>query len=405
MKKSTQKPKSLSEIKLVKSTYYNPEQTTKELVQFISQAEVLSCSDQCLTFEEKFAAYQGRKYGIMMNSGSSANLAMIQALLNMGTLHVGDHVGFSALTWSTNVMPLIQLGLKPVPIDVDLDTLNISSSTLDTILKRFDLKMLFVTNLLGFCGDWDKIEQLCQSKGVLILEDNCESLGSVYQGRKLGNWSLASSCSFYVGHHMSTVEGGIVCTDDKNFAQMLRIVRAHGWDRNLSREQQTEIRKLYNVNSTFYSRYTFYDLGYNLRPTEIAGFLGNIQITYLDEIIEKRVANFDRLSKAIYTHTDRYYPVRTDHMDLVSNFAIPVVCRDKDHLKTLVKRCNGKVEIRPIVGGDMTKQPFFIKHAKEFTDVLMNSNASLIHDQGLYFGNNPELTDEELDLLEDIFVS
>ena len=371
--------------------------------QFITTAPILSFSDQCLTFEQNFAQYQGRKECVFVNSGSSANLAMIQALLNLGRLKKGDQVGFSALTWSTNAMPLIELGLEPVPVDVEVNTLNVSSQTFLKALEKHSLKAMFITNLLGFCDDLEVIQKQCKREKILLLEDNCESLGTVYKGKKLGNYSLASSFSFYVGHHMSTIEGGAVCTDDRELATMLRIVRAHGWDRNLALAEQTKIRSRFKVNSTFYSRYTFYDLGYNLRPTEIAGFLGNNQLLYLDEIIDRRNQIFLQIAPALNQQTDKYYPLKYEHIDFVSNFAIPVVCRTQALRDELVKACSGKVEIRPIVGGDMTQQPFFEKHVKGYKQFIKNSNSKMIHQQGLYFGNNPELTNQEIETILEIF--
>lgn len=388
-------------IKLIKSTFYNEAETKKALVSFIKDAEMMSFGPECRKFEEAFAKWQGRKHCIFLNSGSSANLAIIQALLNIGKIKRGDKVGVSALTWSTNIMPLIELGLRVVPIDVEIDTLNVSSSQLQKTLRRHKIKMLFLTNLLGFCDDIDKIRKLCDEEKIILIEDNCESLGTVYKGNKLGNFGLASTFSFYVGHHMSTIEGGAVCTDSEAIANMLRLVRAHGWDRNLAEKHQQKIRDKHKVNSTFYSRYTFYDLGYNLRPTEINGFIGNTQVPYLNEIIQKREDTFLKIAKKIYLQEDRFYPIRYDHIDLVSNFAFPVVCKSKKIRDELVEKCNNKIELRPIVGGDMTKQPFFGKYEKR--SVLKNSNAGLIHEQGLYFGNNPELTNREKKEIISIF--
>jgi CDP-4-dehydro-6-deoxyglucose reductase, E1 len=390
-------------IKLIKTTYYNEKQTTEDLIHFLKNAKQLSFGPECEKFEKKFAKYQGSKHCVFLNSGSSANLAILQALLNMGQIKKGDLIGFSALTWSTNSMPIIQLGFNAVPIDVELDTLNVSSKKFLEALDRFPIKALFLTNLLGFCDDIDEIRKICKQKKIILLEDNCESLGSVYKGEKLGNYGLASTFSFYVGHHMSTIEGGAVCTDSDNLATMLRLVRAHGWDRNLSLKHQTKIRTKFNVNSTFYSRYTFYDLGYNLRPTEINGFLGSNQLQYINEIVKKRNENFIKMALPIYAQTDKYYLVKHEHMDFLSNFAIPVICKSVKVRDELVKKCEGKVEIRPIVGGDMTQQPFFAKHMPTFAKILGKSNAKLIHDQGLYFGNNPELTDEEMEKIVTIF--
>lgn len=381
-------------IKLIKSTFYKETQTKKKLYNFIFGAKQLSFGPQCEKFERNFARWQGRKFCILLNSGSSANLAIIQTLLNLGKIHKGDSVGFSSVTWSTNVMSLIQLGLNPVPIDVELETLNVSSKKLLEAIKKYPIKMFFLTNLLGFCDDIDKIQNLCSKKGVILIEDNCESLGTIYKGKNLGNFGLASTFSFYVGHHLSTIEGGAVCTDNEEIATMLKIVRAHGWDRNLDFAKQNEIRNKFKVNSTFYSRYTFYDLGYNFRSTEINGFIGNTQLKYINEIIKKRKENFMKMAIPIYKKTEKYYPIKYSHLDLLSNFAVPIVCKSQEIRDKLVKKCKDRIEIRPIVGGDMVAQPFFGKYIKKsFSD---NSNARLIHEQGLYFGNNPELTDKEM---------
>lgn len=390
-------------IPLIKSTFYNEKDTKRALAKFIIHADKLSIGTECKKFEVRFSAYQNRKHCLFVNSGSSANLALIQALLNLGRIKKGDRVGFSSLTWSTNVMPLIQLGLVPVPIDIELDTLNVSSKSLMSVLAKSSIKMFFITNLLGFCDDIDKIASLCKKKKIILIEDNCESLGTVYKRKKLGNWGLASTFSFYVGHHMSTVEGGAVVTDDNELMTMLHLVRAHGWDRNLTEDKQLFLRVKHNVNSTFYSRYTFYDLGYNLRTTEIQGFLGNNQLKYLSTIVSKRRRNFLKIAKKIYARTDLYYPLRYNHIDVLSNFAVPVICKSQKIRDALVSACDGVVEIRPIVGGDMTRQPFFGKYVKGKHSTIVN--AQLVHEQGLYFGNNPDMTEKDIDRIVRIFVS
>lgn len=389
-------------IKLIKNTFYREKETSLLLAKFIQRAEKLSFGSECEKFERRFAKYQGRKYCVFVNSGSSANLALIQALVNLGRLKKRDRVGFSAVTWSTNTMPLIQLGLDSIPVDVELDTLNVSSRTLIKTIGEIEIKALFLTNLLGFCDDIDKIIKICDALDILLLEDNCESLGTVYKGKKLGNFGLASTFSFYVGHHMSTIEGGAICTDDEELAMMLKLVRAHGWDRNLNIKDQNSLRKKFKVNSTFYNRYTFYDLGYNLRPTEISGFLGNNQLSYIDEIIKKRNTNFMRMAPLIYELTNRYYPIEYDHIDFLSNFAVPVIFKDVKIKDELVRRCNDKVEIRPIVGGNMVQQPFFRKYIPNVQDGT--PNAKLIHENGLYFGNNPDMTVDDINTILKIFV-
>jgi CDP-6-deoxy-D-xylo-4-hexulose-3-dehydrase len=379
-------------IKLIKSTFYHEAETKEKLIDFIRSAEILSMSDECKKFETAFTRKQGRKFAVLVNSGSSANLLLVQALLNLGKLKKGDKVGISALTWATNVMPLIQLGLEPVAIDCELNTLNVSSRTLEPYLSS--IKALFLTNVLGFSSDIDNIQRLCSDKNIIFLEDNCESLGSRVGGHNLGNFGLASTFSFFVGHHLSLIEGGLVCTDDEDLYNALLLARAHSWDRNLPMNTQRAIRQENNIDD-FFARYTFYDLGYNLRPTEITGFLGNTQLPYWDEIVKIRVSNFTTFHNAISVNDD-FIPLAVSHMELVSNFAMPVLCRDNDKFIKYRKKFEGQVEIRPIIAGDITKHPFWSKYVSKS---YVCPNASFIHNNGFYFANNPELVKEEVDLL------
>ena len=382
-------------IKLIKSTFYQEKLTKEKLCEFILKSEQLSFGPECKKFEQNFAKYQGRKYCVTFNSGSSANLALIQALVNMNKVQKKDKAAFSAVTWSTNIMPLIQARLTPIPVDVELQTLNVSSRTLGETLKKFpDIKTLFLTNLLGFCDDIDEIQKICNKKKILLIEDNCDSMGTVYKGKKLGNFSFASTFSFYVGHNMSTIEGGAVCTDDEDLYVMLHIVRAHGWDRNLYPKYQKKLREEYKVG-LFYGTFTFYDLGYNLRPTEITAFLGNFQLNFIDEIINKRFENFRKIAIPLYLQTDKYFSLKYDHIELLSNFAVPLICKSKEIQDRLIKECRGKIEIRPILGGNILKQPIASKYLKESQNIL-TPNADIIHDLGFYFGNNPDLTKEDI---------
>lgn len=390
-------------IKLVKSTFYHEKETKEKLSKFIKKSNYLSLGTECLKFEKAFARYQKRKYCIFFNSGSSANLALLQSLYNLGRIKKGDYAAFSAISWPTNVTPLIQLGLTPIPVDVELDTLNVSSEKLLQVLKKFPLKIFCITNLLGFCDDIEKIREICQKNKIILIEDNCESLGTIYKGEKLGNYGLASTFSFFVGHHMSTIEGGAVCCDDEDLWIMLNMVRAHGWDRNLPEKYQTRLRSEFQVSSSFYAKYTFYELAYNLRPMEINAFIGNVQLKFIDEIIKIRNKNFFKIAPILYVKTDKYHSIKYSHIDLLSNFAIPLICRSEKIRDELIEKCKDKIEIRPVVGGNMTEQPFFIKYAPDSAKLLNNSNATLIHRQGLYFGNNPELTDQEIKQIIHIF--
>ncbi|HEX4048170.1 MAG TPA: DegT/DnrJ/EryC1/StrS family aminotransferase, partial [Elusimicrobiota bacterium] len=337
--------------------------------------------------------WHARTRALFVTSGSAANLVLLQALLNAGRLRRGDRVGFSALTWATNVMPIIQLGLVPVALDCELDTLNVSPRIL---AAAAGLRCLFLTNVLGFCDDLPGIASFCRERGIVLLEDNCESLGSRIGGRLLGNYGLASTFSFFVGHHMSTIEGGMVCTDDEELADAATMVRAHGWDRNLPPERRRKWRDAHRVDD-FYAKYTFFDLAFNARPTEINGFIGNLQLPFLPEIVERRRSNYGRFAAAARGNGG-ILPIRDGHMELVSNFAMPVVFRERERFeRTRQAFTDARIEIRPIIAGDMTRQPFYRKYVSEPEPC---PNSGLVHQQGFYFGNNPDLTEEELATIE-----
>lgn len=389
-------------IALIKSTFYNEEEVKKRLCEFIRNSKQLSMGSKCEEFENAFSKYQGRKYSVMFNSGSSANLALIQSLVNLGLIKKGAKVGFSSLTWSTNVMPLIQMNLEPIPIDVSLENLNVDSKNLLQVLENADLDALYITNLLGFCADIDKISKICKERGILLIEDNCESLGSTLNNRKLGNFGLASSFSFFVGHHMSTIEGGMVCTDDEEIYNMLLMVRAHGWDRNLDSKRQDKMRKDNNIDD-FHAKYTFYCLGYNLRPTEINAFLGLEQLNYIEEIAKIRSKNFGLFHNVAKKNQD-FYDLDVSHMSFVSNFAYPLICKNGNLFEKYKNRfIENDVEIRPIVAGSMVEQPFFRNLNKR--KAYKCENAKKANDFGFYFPNFPEMIAEEKNLIVNLLKS
>ena len=231
------------------------------------------------------------KFATLFNSGGSANLAMIQVLKNLGMLKNNDKIGFSAITWSTNVMPILQLGLRAVPLEINKEYLNVTSDEVLKKINKYKLKAIFITNILGHCGDMQKISSICKRKKVILFEDNCESLGTVTNKKLLGTYGLMSSSSFYVAHHISTIEGGMVITSNEKVDEQLKLIRANGWDRNLSNIQKKKIRKKNNIINDFEAKYIFYDLGYNLRPTEITGYLGSLQLKENKKIIDAREKN------------------------------------------------------------------------------------------------------------------
>lgn len=380
-------------IPLMKSTFLEEDKTKQALAQFILHSRKLSMGEKCEAFEKAFSQFHKRKESVLFNSGGSANLAMIQSLLNLGKLQKGDKIGFSALTWSTNVMPIIQLGLEPVAIDCDLHQLNVTSTQLKDTIAKENIRGFFSTNVLGLTGDLQNIKDICDEENIVYIEDNCESLGTELPEGLAGNFGVAGSSSFFVAHHMSTVEGGMVSTDDDELAEMLRIVRANGWDRNLTPSQQIKWRGKHNIASEFQAKYTFFDLGYNLRPTEITGFLGLEQLKYLEDNIAVRAKNFDAISGLIEKNDD-LYALDVAALKTVSSFAFPFICKTKELRDKYIYEFSGAgIEIRPMIAGNIQTQPFYSKYVSN-TQALPNTQK--IHDNGFYCGNYPELTRSDL---------
>ena len=380
----------------MKSAFFNEQYTKEALSKFILQAKQLSMGEQVAAFEEEFALFQGARKAILVNSGGSANLAMLQSLKNLGRLKDGDKIGFSALTWSTNVMPILQLGMQPVPIDCDSRTLNAMSHQLKQRLKETKLQAFFITNALGFAGDLETIREVCDGAKIILIEDNCEALGTELPAGKTGSFGITASFSLFVAHHMSTIEGGIICTNDEEIKEMLRIVRANGWDRNLKAHEQQKWRKKHGVNSEFEAKYIFYDLGYNIRPTEITGFLGRYQLKFLKENIEIREKNYLTLESYVQDNPDLIKLDRS-HISVLSNFAFPVLCKSPQLKERYMDQFSGAgIEIRPMIAGNIQRQPFYRKYVSSSYEL---PDTEFIHECGFYCGNYPELSKIDIETL------
>lgn len=378
-------------IKLVKKTFYRETETKKKLADFIIKARFLSMGEETKKFEESFAKKQERKFAVMTSSGSAANLLLLQAFKNIGYLKDGDGIGVSSITWSTNIFPIIQLGMKPFILDSEINTLNVSPATLKKKISELDA--LFLTNVLGFCDNIGEIARLCKENNILFFEDNCESLGSKFQGKLLGNFGEAATFSFYVAHHISTIEGGMVVTDNEDLYHELLLARAHGWDRDLPEEKQKKLRNDNRIDD-FYSQFTFYRPGYNLRPTDIQGFLGNDQLQYWDHIVQARSKNFRIFNDAIRNNKN-LIGIDASHMEFVSNFTIPVIAKTRELCEQYKKIfTDAEVDIRPIIAGNISRHPYW--NGQNGGDL---EGADFIHENGFYFANRPDLNQEEIHYL------
>jgi CDP-6-deoxy-D-xylo-4-hexulose-3-dehydrase len=284
--------------------------------------------------------------------------------------------------------------MKPVLVDVSLEDLAVDPAHLEEVFERERPGAFFCVSVLGLPPPMDQILELCARYDVALLEDACESLGSAYAGRPLGSFGTMASYSLYYGHHLSTIEGGMVCTDDDELARLLRMLRSHGWDRDLGADDQAALRSRWK-RSEFDAAYTFYVPGFNLRSTDLQARIGLMQLERMDAVIARREANFKRyvrrLGEATWTPT-----IEAGHR--VSCFAYPVLDANRDALvEALASR---GVETRPLICGSMGNQPFFVERFGR-QDL---PGASRVDREGLYVPCHDRMTDDEVDLVaETIF--
>lgn len=251
----------------------------------------LTLGENVREYERAFAQYIGSKYCVMVNSGSSANLLMVYALLfthnKNFVIHPGDEVIVPAVSWPTTYYPISQCGLRMKFVDIDLRTLNYDLDQLESAVSD-KTRIIFAVNLLGNPNNFSRINKIIGDRSILLLEDNCESLGAVFDNRKTGNWGLMGSYSSYFSHHISTMEGGMITTNDEELYHILLCLRAHGWTRNLPDHNLVCGQK---KSSFFDESFRFVLPAFNVRPLEICGAIGLCQIKKLPRLIDERRKN------------------------------------------------------------------------------------------------------------------
>jgi CDP-6-deoxy-D-xylo-4-hexulose-3-dehydrase len=318
---------------------------------------------------------------------------LVAAVMELYGLKRGDKVLLPACTWMTNVAPIMQLGLEPVFCDINLDNFSFDIEDAHKISKKHDIKMIFITHLLGFSADNERLKRLFPK--ALIIDDVCESHGCTdLDGVKRGADSIGATFSFYFGHHMSTVEGGMISTNNTDLYDLMKIKRSHGMARESIRYD--DYAQLYpDIDKQF----LFVTDGYNFRNHEICAVLGISQLKRLDSMIEIRNRNHYLFTKIIDKYPKLFYNIKNTHTN--SSFCLPFICKSREvmlAMKTVFK--DGGIEYRPVVAGNLLSQPFLkdykIETSKEKT------NAELVNSQGVYIGNNHFVTVQDMKYLEKV---
>lgn len=347
-------------------------------------------------FETKWSKWLNVKNSLYVCSGSAANLLLLSAIKELYGIKNGDKVLVPACTWATNIAPVIQLGLTPIFCDINLDNFSFDEDNLKYIKKTNpDIKIIFITHLLGILADTKLYKSIFPN--ALILEDVCESHGVENEkGEKVGGEYLGSTFSFYFGHHITTIEGGMVSTNNDDLYNILRMKRGHG----LAREATYDKFKEYaEKNPEISEQFLFITDGYNFRNNEICAILGLSQLNRIDNIIKIRRKNYQKFHSALLQNKNKFYI--PEYKVGNSSFCLPLVCRSELCFIELKKILKDKgIEYRPIVSGNILKHPAFKKYK-----VCTNKNelnVDILHANGLYIGNNQFVKEKNIELLSNI---
>ena len=364
-------------------------------IQEVIESGHFSMGKKVQDFETAFAKYIGSKHAVMVNSGSSANLIMTAAMFYTKTnaLKAGDEVIVPAVSWSTTYFPLHQYGLKLKFVDIDLDTLNYDLDALAEAISD-KTRLIMVVNLLGNPNDFDCINSLIKGRNIRFIEDNCESLGASFGGKMAGTHGLMGSFSSFFSHHISTMEGGVVVTDDEELFHILLSLRAHGWTRNLPTENHIIGRKSDNA---FDESFRFVLPGYNVRPLEMSGAIGLEQIKKLPQLIANRRHNGSAFSAIMTDHSE--FIIQSE-IGKSSWFGFSLIIRPSSQIsrEMLINKLNTNgFETRPIVSGNFVKNEVLKYLDYSVHGVL--ANADHLDLNGLFIGNHHYSMSDALDIL------
>lgn len=368
-----------------------------DAIQEVIKSGRFTMGSEVEAYESEFAAHVGAKYAVMVNSGSSANLALMAAARyrNKPLLEPGFEVIVPAVSWSTTYYPVNQNGCILKFVDIDRATLNIDiAKTEEAITKQ--TKAIFAVNLLGNPAEWDSLKNLATTHNLILFEDNCESLGAKIEGKSTGTFGIGGTYSSFFSHHISTMEGGIVVTDDEPLFHTLKSIRAHGWTRDLPSQNHVHNK----TGTPWEDLFRFVLPGYNLRPLEMEAAIGRVQLKRLDSFVDARRKNAE-----IFKSNLEAIPEYRTQLEFGESswfgFSIVLQGKLKNRRSELIKVLDqAGIETRPIITGNFTRNPV-IKHMT-FAPMEKMPVADEIHDHGFFVGNHHFDLSEEIERLAEV---
>ncbi len=345
-------------------------------------------------FESQWSGWLGRKYSLFVNSGSSANLLMFYAALLSGRLP-NQKVIVPAVSWATTVAPAIQLGFEPLLCEADWTTFGLDLGHLQRLCQEHAPGMVIMVHTLGVPGQMDAILALRERYGFLLLEDCCPAHGSSFEGQHVGTFGDLASFSFYFGHHISTIEGGIISTDDEQLYDLLLHIRSHGWAKDLDPEKEDRLARSRGVN-TFNRPFTFYHPGFNVRSTDLNARIGLSQMRKIDRVVARRIENQRVYEERFRGAPGFHYPSNDRGTTCSISFvALASSATHRDAIGEVLAK--NQIETRPLGGGNMSRQPFWMdRYGSQAYPV-----ADAIHQRSFMLPNHPDLTIEDVNFICD----
>ena len=373
----------------------------------VLKSKQLTLGSQTHALENYFKKKFKVKFNAMVNSGSSANLLAFQTLINpyrKKRLKVNDEVLIPALCWPTSFWPIIQSNLKPIFVDCNKHNLNIDLNDLEKKITK-KTKCLMLIHVLGHCANMDQIMKIVKKYKLILIEDNCEGIGSTYKKKQLGTYGDFSTFSFYSSHQISGGEGGMLSCKDSRDYQIIKTLRSHGWSRETSGGRDS----IFNHKKDKYldPKFTFCNSGYNLRPTETCAAIALSQLKRLNQIKRLRKINYDKLKFTLESSkicSENFSFIEANKNISECWLAFPIILKKNiNRKKFLDKLLNYGIVTRPIISGDFSKQPVFDKYKIKMQKTYKNSN--FIHKYGFYIGLYSEpLSKKNLNYLREYFI-
>jgi len=371
-----------------------PPYDAKEIIEVIDSltSTWVTMGKKVRKFEEKFAEYIGTKHAIMVNSGSSANLLALAILTNpklKNRLQPNDEIITPALTWVTTVYPILNNNLKPVFVDVELDSFNIDPEKIQNAITE-KTKAIIPIHVLGNPAKIEQIKKIADDNNLFLIEDACEAHGAEVGGKKVGSFGDLSTFSFFLSHHITTIEGGMILTNNDEFCELGKALRAFGWVRDL--QNKSELKKQY---SSIDDRFLFVNLGFNIRPTDLQGAMGIHQIEKLEKFIEIRISNMHYWNGELSRYAN-YLQLPQENSDRHVSFGYAITVKNNapfssQELMNFLE--SQKIETRPVMAGNIVNQP--VSQLFDYRVVGSLENSEKITQNSFWIPNHQDIGKDE----------